>query len=111
MAPELTFIDQLIRFRLEYFFPSEQTEEQPVIPDLNDWELPMAEFVYKNNLTVYEATALLVALAPALQPGLFDQAIESKLKEGINFPPIGGVRGKNSRAFLPTGETLLFLLA
>ena len=111
MAPELQYIDQLIRYRLEFYFPSGQPEEAPVIPDLNDWELPMADFLYKNNLTIFEATALLVALAPAIQPGLFDRAIESKLKDANNFPAIGGVRGKNSRAFLPTGETLLFLLA
>ncbi|WP_431214057.1 hypothetical protein ACQ86N_04060 [Puia sp. P3] len=64
-----------------------------------------------NGLNVGEATLLLIALAPHFQPELFDEVIESKIPGAGNFPKLGGVRGKNSRSFLPTGETALFLLA
>jgi hypothetical protein len=42
---------------------------------------------------------------------LFDQAIQEKLKISGDFPEIGGVRGKNFRGFIPTGQTAVFLLA
>jgi len=44
-------------------------------------------------------------------PDLFDRAIQEKIKESGDFPEIGGVRGKNFRGFLPTGQTALYLLA
>jgi hypothetical protein len=56
-------------------------------------------------------TVLLMGLAPHAVPGLFDRAIRSKLKESDDFPEIGGMRGKNFRGFLPTGQTAVFLLA
>lgn len=81
------------------------------MPALDQWHYPLADFVHRNKLNIHEATLLLVALAPHVQPDLFDSAIEAKLNDSGNFPKIGGVRGKNSRTFLPTGETALFLLA
>ena len=50
-------------------------------------------------------------MAPHIIPGLFDKAIDYKIGASGNFPGIGGVRGKNSRFFLPTGETALFLIS
>jgi hypothetical protein len=109
---ELIYLEQLIKFRLNVFFPSGNEEAEPIMPTLDMWHYPLADFVHRNKLNIHEAILLLVALTPHVQPDLFDSAIESKLKDpSTNFPKIGGVRGKNSRSFIPTGETLLFLLA
>lgn len=110
MISELQFLENLITFRLEPYFPSGKGGEFPVLPGLDEWRLPLANFIATNNLDANEATVLLIALAPSIQPDLFDKTIESKLSDPNNFPRIGGVRGKNSRSFLPTGETALFLL-
>jgi len=53
---------------------------------------------------------LFIALAPHIQPNFFDQCIQETLPQAGDFPQIGGVRGKQFRGFLPTGETVLFLL-
>jgi DNA polymerase III delta prime subunit len=111
MNPELEYIEQLIKFRLSKYFPSEHNQPEPVIPDLNKWRLSMPEFIQQNKLTADEAVLLLLALAPHIRPEMFDAAIESKLKNSGDFPNIGGARGKNSRFFLPTGQTALFLIA
>lgn len=113
MLPELQYLADLIHYRLEQHFPADAaaTPAPPPLPLPDEWELPLKDFVRNNNLSATEATLLLIALAPHLQPDLFDRAIESKLPDAGNFPKIGGVRGKNSRAFLPTAETALFLLA
>ncbi len=54
--------------------------------------------------------ALAAAIAPQLAPHLFDEAIAAALKHPADHPRIGGRRGSDSRVFLPTLETVVFLL-
>jgi hypothetical protein len=116
---EFHYLEQLVRSRLNDYFPggaivttsAEADSSLPPMPHPSDWQLPLGKFVADNRLNAAEATLLLIGLAPHVQPDLFDQAIESKIPNAGNFPKLGGVRGKNSRSFLPTGETALFLLA
>jgi hypothetical protein len=56
-----------------------------------------------------EVIALATALASHLDPHLFDEAIAAALEHPANHPRIGGIRGKDSRLFLPTVETVMFL--
>jgi AAA+ superfamily predicted ATPase len=109
IAPELVYLDTLIKIRIDYFFSSGSQELQ-IEPETSEWQLPLANYIQKNNLSAQEATVLLIALAPHIQPDLFDNAIQSRLNGNSDFLKIGGVRGKNFRGFLPTGETVLFLL-
>ncbi len=62
------------------------------------------------QLSLAEAVILATAVTPHLQPHLFDEAIMQTLKAPADYPRIGGTRGKESRLFLPTGETVIFLL-
>jgi AAA+ superfamily predicted ATPase len=117
-TPEFKFLEQLILNRLNKYFPSQEKEKtKPLSYEINEWILPIKEFILNNNLDQDAATLLLIGLAPHVQPDIFDKAIDSKLKEPGdlkdlgNFPKLGGVHGKNSRFFLPTGETALFLIA
>lgn len=109
--PELEYLERLIRHRLDKYFPSEGDDSPPAFPSIETWRLPWKDFVAKNNLTQDEIVLLLIGMAPHIHPGLFDRSIESKISGSGDFPGIGGVRGKNGRFFLPTGETVLFLLA
>ncbi len=111
VSPEFIFLEKLIQYRLAPYFPSGEQVETPIFPGLESWHAPLAGFISGNALNQQESVLLVIALAPFLHPDLFDRAIESRLNDAGNFPRIGGVRGKNSRAFLPTGETALFLLA
>lgn len=109
---ELDYIHRLIEFRLSHYFPVERSvEAEPTLPSINQWRLPLASFIIQHQLTVGEASLLLLALTPHLQPDLFDTTIDGIIPQGSNFPKLGGVRGKNTRSFLPTGETALFILA
>jgi len=110
MIPELEFLEQLIKFHLNKYYPSDDDQPEPVIPTLDKWYLPLAGFIDDRKLYAEEAILLLIALAPHVQPELFDAAIDSKMKRSGDFPKIGGVRGRNFRGFMPTGETALFLL-
>jgi ATPase family associated with various cellular activities (AAA) len=62
------------------------------------------------SVSLEEAVILMTALVPHLQPHLLDEAIASALSAPADHPRIGGVRGKDSRSFLPTVETLMLLL-
>ncbi len=111
VSNEFRYLELLIDHRLSQYFTPDQHVPQPVFPELTRWELPMQEFIIRNELSVNEATLLLIALIPHIQPQLFDRVIEARIPDSGNFPRIGGVRGKNSRNFIPTGDTALFLLS
>ncbi|MDQ6764440.1 MAG: ATP-binding protein, partial [Bacteroidota bacterium] len=107
--PEFDYLRDLINYRLNN--PSDQ--ELPEMPAVDTWGLPVKNFITTYNFDKNQcaATLLLIGLAPHAIPELFDRAIQEKLKTSGDFPEIGGVRGKNFRGFLPTGQTAVFLLA
>ncbi|WP_214227645.1 ATP-binding protein [Pedobacter sp. B4-66] len=109
-APEeLRYLEQLILYRLSVWFPSDENTAKPVL-DLTRWSGSLSDFIEKHRLSADEASLLLIGLTPHLQSDLFDRVIGSKLQNSGDFQRIGGVRGKDFRGFLPTGETALFLL-
>ncbi len=107
--PEFEYLNNLIDFRLN----NPSGRDLPAIPEVETWSLPVKNFIsaYNFEKNQYAATLLLIGLAPHAVPELFDHAIQEKLKTSGDFPEIGGVRGKNFRGFLPTGQTAVFLLA
>lgn len=107
---EFQYLYRLIKFRLARYFEENAEATEPAIPDLGYWHPALANFIRQYRLNKMEALTLLIALAPHIQPDLFDAAIDSKIKASGDFPKVGGIRGKNFRGFLPTGETVLFLL-
>ncbi len=105
----LAFLRDLARYRVAAYLG--QPLASPQVPVLQDDDAPFTRFVQHRRLSVDEFVVLMTAFAPHLQPGLFDQVIAEFLPQGGDFPAIGGVKGTNTRVFLPTAETALFLLA
>ncbi|MBC7904048.1 MAG: ATP-binding protein [Gemmatimonadaceae bacterium] len=113
---EFVFLEKLILYRLDKYFPESHGNNQPpAFPHPDTWDLPLGRYLVSEGLGQAEAIILLMALAPHVAPELFNRAIERKLpdpaKTSVDFPQIGGVRGKNSRFFLPTAQTAIFLIA
>jgi len=114
---EFRYLERLIRYRLNEYYPSKDAVKKPRMPKINTWSLKLSEdirqYIESGENDNYEdkAALLLITIAPHLRPNMFDQIIQQKIGDAVNFPSIGGVRGKNFRGFLPTGETALFLLA
>lgn len=117
LPKEFEYLRRLISHRLDKYFPSEREEEMPELPDPSTWDLPLGKFIEKNKEQINSDAAqlLLIGIIPHVRPDLFDSVIEPRLPDprqsSTDFPFIGGVRGKNCRFFLPTGETALFLIA
>jgi hypothetical protein len=109
MVVEFEYLKRLIEYRLN----NSSGKDIPAMPDVQTWDLPVKNFILKNNLSSdqFDATLLLIGLAPHAVPHLFDNSFQEKIKTAGDFPEIGGVRGKNFRGFLPTGQTAVYLLA
>jgi len=110
-AAELQFIEQLIQYRLNSFLEAGVSMEPPVFPAPGTWSFRIQEFAGLHRLSGEEIILIWIALASHVKGDLFDIAVQQKLNASGDFPGLGGVRGKNFRGFLPTGETVLFLLA
>lgn len=105
----LVFLKNVIHSRIEaeingnrFAFPVFKTADSPS---------KMNEFIQDNQLSTEEIVILLLALVPHLDPGFFQRIIAESLPQGGDLPEFGGVKGKNHRGILPTGETVLFVLA
>jgi AAA+ superfamily predicted ATPase len=58
-----------------------------------------------------ESVILMMAMVPHVLPHFFDEVIKELHPEGGELPEFGGVREGNHRGMLPTGETILHILA
>jgi len=111
IAPEFNYLKRLIQYRLERYFDLQGGISKPTLPALDTWSLQVPDDILNAFLSEAEMTILLLALCPHVQSNLIDSIVQTTLESTGDFPQIGGVRGKNFRGFLPTGETALFLLA
>ncbi|MBU2950199.1 ATP-binding protein [Tamlana agarivorans] len=108
---ELKYLKELIEYRLDSYFGKENLMTKPNMPALSQWSLSIPSIIKEANLNDDEKLVLLLILCPHIESNLLDEVIKSKLESTGDFPQLGGVRGKNFRGFLPTGQTALFLLA
>lgn len=108
----LDYLAQVIQWRMSIFNDRGQ-DALPMPQPPGEWlvaDTPLFEFIRKYQLNAAEQLTLIVALAPHLQPDFFDRSIASQLPQAGDYPQIGGWRGNSHRGFLPTGETVLFIL-
>lgn len=111
ISNSLAFLREVISRRLKIFFQKEPDTfsypELKIIPD----DSPLNLFLITHQPNIEEYIILLLALVPHVQPNFIDSIVQSYLPNGGEFPEIGGVKGNNHRATIPTGETALFVLA
>jgi hypothetical protein len=109
----IAYLADVIHWRISTYF-GEAAQLKAAMPSPPaDWlagDAPFSRFVHQRQFSLIEQLTLLIALAPHLQPDFFDQTITAQLPQAGDYPQIGGWRGKSHRGFLPTGETVLFML-
>lgn len=104
-------LDGFIHKRLEHYFGK---REEP--PAINEFKIkrqkghPFYNFTEEKNLNREEKLILSIALAPHLNPEFFTNLIRRFLPDGGDLPVFGCARGKHHRGFIPTGETVQFIL-
>lgn len=111
---QISSLAEFISRRIISFFEQDGNPNKIDIPILFKEDKPSSylnKFVHQHQLTHQEQTLLMISLVPHLQANFYDKILQESLPQAGDFPQIGGTRGKNFRGFLPTGQTLLFLLA
>jgi ATPase family associated with various cellular activities (AAA) len=109
----LAYLEAVIQSRISTYFEDRITTTTAIPAAPDGWlktASPLCDFIHQHQLDSIEQLTLLIALAPHLQPDFFDRLITNQLPQAGDYPQIGGWRGKSHRGFLPTGETVLFLL-
>ena len=102
----------LIKERLKKSFGNHQEAEAKDLDlMLSSPKSPFDHFVTSHQLGNEEILLLLIALAPHLYPDFYDRIVQENIPEAGDFPIIGGVRGRQFRGFLPTGQTASYVIA
>ncbi|MBY5956698.1 ATP-binding protein [Membranicola marinus] len=109
--PEFQFIEKYLQYRLDTQFYAKNNLTVPELPGYSKWTIHVPPIIRKARLNKAEKILLLLTLCPQVQSHLLDTVIQEKLTSTGDFPQLGGIRGKNFRGLLPTGQTALFLLA
>lgn len=109
IGQELLWLRAVVEARLDMLSDGE-VRPIPAAPDT-----PLLPAIFGRELVRDWSTAerfvLILALAPHIAPEFLDGIITEKLSAAGDFPQLGGVRGKQFRGLLPTGETAIFMLA
>ena len=114
IADGLNFLKEIIQIQLgQNFNKKKWFQKKSELQGLrlkNDQD-PLANLISFYQLSTEESIVLLMALVPHVVPHFFDALIAEVLPKGGEFPEFGGVKGTNHRGMIPTGETVLFILA
>ena len=108
----LTVFESILAQRVQEFFtradaPSGKTLQFPQ-SSCND---AYSKFVRHYAQDSDSQLLILLSLIPRIKPDFFERIIQNALPNAGDYPQLGGVRGRQHRGFLPTGDTALFLLA
>ncbi len=112
LGQELQWFSDALNARLNLYFSLESAVQD--IYTLMPPELPPSEYrdlVEEHRLGFAERIALMLALVPNLNPRLLDVFFTKNATFDRPFTEFGGYNHPQHQGFLPTGETLAFLLA
>lgn len=104
----LHYLKSLISYRLKLELNNEEVEFPEFQVHENDSYL--FKYIKEKCLSAEEIIFLTLALIPKLLPHFLEDIMQDHLPEGGDFTEFGGVKGKNHRGIIPTGETALYIL-
>ncbi len=107
----LNALKKAIDFRMQVEYGQPVVSPKPDLSEIREHGSWFSGFVRENQLNDDEILTLLMAFVPHISPHFFTAAVQKYLPQGGDFPEFGGVKGKNHRGILPTGETVLYVLA
>lgn len=102
-------IDQAIKTYLMHEGHENKWQDIPM-PDLSSVDCAYSKTVLSWELDCYSRLALVLALAPHVKPEVLDVFFSKNQLYDKSFTEFGGVVDKNHSGFLPTGQTLSFLV-
>lgn len=112
LTENLAWLSLVINTRIEQYF--NQPDKSGTIPDIppppTANESLFCSVVNDHQMSIAERLTLLVALAPHLQPDILDIFFIQNKDYDRAYTEFGGVRAPNFNGFIPTGQTVAFLL-
>jgi len=103
-------IDQVMRS-----YTLQDTEEKDwreiPLPELPETGSPYADTVKRWQVDIYSRLALALAMAPHIRPEVLDIFLGKSQVHDKGYTEFGGVTDKSHSGFLPTGQTLNFLIS
>ncbi|MBE8726500.1 ATP-binding protein [Flavobacterium hungaricum] len=106
----VTYLKNQFVFQLDHLFQVENPMEKPLFNQLDSNGF-IDEFIIENHLVEIDILLLGLALVPHIKPDFLSSTIAEYLPNGGELPEFGGIKTKNHRGILPTGETAQFLIA
>lgn len=104
-----SYINEVISWRINNpeadFF-----EQAPTLSPENLGASLPSVFIKDNQLSKGESVVLLLALIPHFLPDLLLEVVGNEFPMGTDYPIFGGVKAKNHRGIIPTGETVQFII-
>lgn len=101
--------DQFIH-QLDTIFMVENPSKKPVFIKTKSKD-SIDKIIIEHNLSDNDVLLLGLALVPNISPGFLNSIVAEYLPNGGEIAEFGGVKSKNHRGILPTGETASFLIA
>ncbi len=110
---ELSWFTMVIDVRLKIYF-GQECEFEDVMdvtpPPLQEDDSVYASIVNHYRMNFMERVMLVLALAPHIRPQLLDVFFTKNTNYDRGFTEFGGIKGNQHGGFLPTGETVMFIL-
>ena len=112
LVREIEWLESIVMRRFEAYF--DQTKEM-LIESITAVELDdksnFGNKVQTWELNTAERIVLALVIAPYVKPEMLDIFYTKNSVTGLPYTEFGGITGKFHRGFIPTGFTVLFLLA
>ena len=111
---ELNWLKQILKTRsaLNANEPTEYTDVFNIPPpDISKEESGYAKLGKENSLNFVERFILILAAVPYIKPELLDVFIQKNKTTNQLYTEFGGKVSDQHSGFLPTGETVMFILA
>ena len=105
----LQVLENFIFRRIESYF-SENEFDIEFVFEKTDSENRYTNFIEKNKLSKDEHFVLLVALANEISTKVFDPFLSKNSLYDMPYSEFGGVKKNNSDVFVPSIQTIMFLL-
>src|SRR5690606_31170751 len=99
---DINFLTQLIKYRIS---------DEPVNWNSINASGNLNDLKEINNLIKLEKYLIIISLVPHLDPSYYQKTLQNSNPQGGDFLEFGGIKGKNHRGIIPTGETAQFILA
>lgn len=111
---EMRWLSMVIELRMDIHSKNEYPFHKIInllTPDQTAHQSNYNLFLNEYKLNFSERIILALALAPAVMPHLLDIFFTKNATYDRSFTEFGGFKGQNHLGFIPTGETVAFILA